>query len=102
MRAYAVTTHKHTHDHPHPHADKADPEEAAMNRVTRLAMFLETHFGDVELHMPEKPSGKENEHDADPDDIPGLLVNQDDAEAFVNLTDLVMLFVFVISFFEVD
>ncbi len=24
-------------------------------RIQRLAMFLEAHFGDVELHLPEEP-----------------------------------------------
>ena len=94
MIPMTVTTHSHSHshtpDHAHPHAD-VDGDAGPVTRIRRLAMFLEAHFGDVELHMPEKPLGKENEQDMNVDDVPGLLITQDDAEAFVNLVDLVRL-----------
>ena len=80
-----VTTHAHKHDDPHPHAD--DPEESTIVRIQRLAMFLEAHFGEVELHMPEQPSVSKEENDEE--DAPGLLIAVDEAEAFVNLTTMV-------------
>ena len=51
-------------------------------------MFLEAHFGDVELHMPD-------EAEADPDaegengSQPALLVRLDEADAVINLVTLV-------------
>ena len=84
---YLVTTHPHKHDEPHPHAD--DPEESTIVRIQRLAMFLEAHFGEVELHMPEQPPSADA--DGETDDAPGLLIAVDDAEAFVNLATMVCL-----------
>jgi len=54
-------------------------------------MFLEAHFGDVELHMPEdepteKPEGDEEDED---DREPSLLVELDEAVAKINLLSLV-------------
>lgn len=51
-------------------------------------MFLEAHFGEVELHMPdttedEAELGEEARHD------PSLLVQLDDADAQINLVTLV-------------
>ena len=79
--------HKHTHqpDHPHPHAD-ADEEDAARLRIQRLAWFLEAHFGDVELHMPEAQD--EAEHGEDEAE-PALLVTLDEADAVINLLSMV-------------
>lgn len=50
-------------------------------------MFLEAHFGEVELHMPDEPliAGE----DGVVEDAPGLLIALDDAEAFVNLATMV-------------
>lgn len=80
-----MTTHSHSHDEPHPHAD--DPDNSTIVRIQRLAMFLEAHFGEVELHMPEEPlvAGE----DGVAEDAPGLLIALDDAEAFVNLATMV-------------
>jgi hypothetical protein len=48
-------------------------------------MFLEAHFGEVELHMPEKePESGEDDHWD-----PNLLVVLDDAEAQISLVTLV-------------
>ncbi|KAL5523858.1 hypothetical protein ACEPAG_8031 [Sanghuangporus baumii] len=81
-----LTTHAHKHDEPHPHAD--DPEESTIVRIQRLAMFLEAHFGEVELHMPEQPPVAEE--DSSTNDAPGLLIEVDEAEAFVNLATMVV------------
>ena len=52
-------------------------------------MFLEAHFGEVELHMPEELPSPDG--DAAAEDAPGLLIAVDDAEAFVNLATMVRL-----------
>ncbi|KAF5348747.1 hypothetical protein D9758_006830 [Tetrapyrgos nigripes] len=84
-----VTNHPHSHSHSpikpdsHPHADEHDE----MKRVGKIAMFLEAHFGEIELHMPEENPAEdaeqgEEEHDA------SLLVRLDEADATVNLATL--------------
>ena len=86
-----VTTHPHAHSHSHapeqshPHAD-VDEENVASTRIRRLAMFLEAHFGEVELHMPEATA--EPEHGED-DHEPSLLVRLDEADAVINLLTMV-------------
>lgn len=60
-----------------------------MTRIKRLAWFLEAHFGEVELHMPEE-SQEELEQGED-DNEPSLLVRLDDAIAQINLVSLVRL-----------
>jgi len=56
-------------------------------RIQRLAMFLEAHFGEVELHMPEDTEeleqGEDQQHD------PSLVVRLDEADAMINLLTLV-------------
>ena len=49
-------------------------------------MFLEAHFGEVELHMPEATA--EPEHGED-DHEPSLLVRLDEADAVINLLTMV-------------
>jgi len=51
-------------------------------------MFLEAHFGEVELHMPD-PSEEEPESGEDDHREPSLLVVLDDAEAQISLVTLV-------------
>ena len=84
-----MTTHPHNHthspEHAHPHADIVG-ESAAVTRIQRLAWFLEAHFGDVELHMPEE--GDEAEPD-DEENQPLLLVTLDEADAVINLLSMV-------------
>jgi cleavage and polyadenylation specificity factor subunit 3 len=81
---FLVTTHPHSHSHPH-----ADPDgdAAEVIRIRRLALFLEAHFGEVELHMPdvseEEPEHGENDREA------SLLVRLDEADARINLLSLV-------------
>ncbi|TCD67440.1 endoribonuclease ysh1 [Steccherinum ochraceum] len=85
-----LTTHPHSHSHEpkhqHPHADIED-EAAAGIRIQRLAAFLEAHFGEVELHMPDGAEPIENEAGEDPPE-PALLVRLDEADATVNLITL--------------
>lgn len=61
-----------------------------MARIQRLVMFLEAHFGDVELHMPEaaEDDAEQGEDNAEP----SLLVSLDEAEAQINLVTMVCLF----------
>lgn len=77
-----VTTHAHSHAHPHADVDDAS---ATVTRIQRLGMFLEAHFGDVELHMPEEGAK------SDEDESPAFLVNIDDAEASIDLVSMVSL-----------
>lgn len=58
-------------------------------------MFLEAHFGEVELHMPDaddkmnqRGSGGEPENDHS-DEEPTLLVGMDEANAVINLISMV-------------
>lgn len=82
-----LTSHPHTHshspapEHPHPHAD-VDDESALVTRIRRLAMFLEAHFGEVELHMPAETDEHEQGEDAH---SPALLVRLDEADAVIDL-----------------
>lgn len=66
-------------------------------RIQRLAMFLEAHFGEVELHMPdpEPPTAAHEPHDGEEDGedasgrAPALLVRLDEADAVINLLTMV-------------
>ena len=78
-------THAHAPDHPHPHAD-VDEKHGAVTRIHHLAMFLEAHFGEVELHMPEMTPEHEQ---AEGDQEPSLLVRLDEADAVINLLTMV-------------
>lgn len=84
-----MTSHSHSHAHPpphsHPHTDK-EGEDAEKTRIKRLAMFLEAHFGEVELHMPEEAAEPELGEDSHE---PSLLVQLDEADALVNLVSMV-------------
>ncbi|KAI0779663.1 beta-lactamase-like protein [Fomes fomentarius] len=83
-----LTTHPHTHvpEHQHPHADV--PEEAAeRTRIQRLAWFLEAHFGEVELHMPDEADAIPLEQGEDALG-PSLLVTLDEADAVINLVTM--------------
>jgi len=52
-----LTTNAHSHSHSHPHAD-SEHKSSSVTRIQRLAMFLEAHFGDVELHEPTEDGGE--------------------------------------------
>lgn len=77
--------HSHAGEYNHPHADG---ESSSGMRISRLANFLEAHFGDIELHMPDvidegNPEKREDE------DGPSFLVRLDEADARINLLTLV-------------
>ena len=80
-----VTTNAKSHSHSHPHADFED-ESSSVTRIQRLGMFLEAHFGDVELHMPEinpdEPAEDGNEA--------SFWVRLDDAHAQISLISMVI------------
>jgi cleavage and polyadenylation specificity factor subunit 3 len=78
-----VTTQPHSHSHPH--ADLHD-ETSDVVRIQRLAMFLEAHFGEVELHMPEETMEPEQGEDSTE---PSLLVRLDEAYASISLVSMV-------------
>jgi cleavage and polyadenylation specificity factor subunit 3 len=61
-----------------------------MTRIQRLVMFLEAHFGDVELHMPEEVDGDPEQ--GEDNNEPSLLVSLDEADARINLISMVRLF----------
>ena len=60
-----------------------------MLRIQRLAMFLEAHFGEVELHMPDEEDTQELEQGEDDQHDPSLIVRMDEADASINLLTLV-------------
>ncbi|KIK67458.1 hypothetical protein GYMLUDRAFT_37588 [Collybiopsis luxurians FD-317 M1] len=75
--------HSHTHTHKHPHAEK---EFDQLTRNQSLARFLEAHFGEVELHIPDEMD--ESEQGEDEHDVPSLFVQLDEADATINLVTL--------------
>jgi len=79
-----VTSTLHVHGHDHPHADS----ESDLERVQRLAMFLESHFGEVHMNVPEP--GKDN-GDGQDEGAPELvlLIRLDEADALVHLGSMV-------------
>ncbi|KAF9010685.1 beta-lactamase-like protein [Cyathus striatus] len=85
-----LTSHQHSHSHSkshsHPHADHEDP--SSVTRIQRIAMFLEAHFGEVELHMPDEEELQDLEHGEEHDHEPSLLVRLDEADARINLLSL--------------
>ena len=80
-----MTTNAHPHSHCHPHADSED-EPSSVTRIQRLGMFLEAHFGDVELHMPEINSDEPAEDGSEPT----FWVRLDDAHAQIGLISMVI------------
>ncbi|KAG6877278.1 endoribonuclease ysh1 [Termitomyces sp. T32_za158] len=84
-----LTTQPHSHSHPHSHVHPhADVEDASpFLRIQRLVMFLEAHFGKVELHMPDAADDAEQEQGEESHD-PWLIVRLDEADAQINLLTL--------------
>lgn len=50
-------------------------------------MFLDAHFGDVELHMPEE--AEDDAEQGEDNHQPSLLVRLDEADARINLVTMV-------------
>ena len=76
--------HNHAHEHIHPHAES----ENDLQRVQRLAMFLESHFGEVHMNVPEPEKGGEDGQDEEVPE-PVLLIRLDEADALVHLKSMV-------------
>ena len=68
----------------HPHAES----ERDLERVQRLAMFLESHFGEVHMSVPEPEKGQEEGQDGEAPE-PVLLIRLDEADALVHLRSMV-------------
>ena len=83
---FSVTsnTHNHVHEHTHPHTDS----ENDLERVQRLAMFLESHFGEVHMSVPEPEKGHEQGQNEEAPE-PVLLIRLDEADALVHLRSMV-------------
>jgi len=58
-----------------------------MTRIRRLVMFLQAHFGNVELHIPEEIEGDPEQ--GEDSNEPSLLVSLDEADARINLISMV-------------
>lgn len=86
LTSVSVTSsaHNHVHEHTHPHADS----ESDLERVRRLAVFLESHFGEVHMSVPQPGKG----HEEGQDEVvpePVLLIRLDEADALVHLKSMV-------------
>ncbi|KIK44794.1 hypothetical protein CY34DRAFT_802370 [Suillus luteus UH-Slu-Lm8-n1] len=82
-----LTSQQHSHTH-HPHSDHHEGDQS-ITRIQRIAWFLDAHFGDVELHMPEE--GGEQDQDQSEKSEPALIVRMDDSgesDAYINLVTL--------------
>jgi len=76
-------THSHVHEHTHPHVDS----ENDLERVQRLAMFLESHFGEVDMRVPKPEKGhEEGQNEEVPESV--LLIRLDEADALVHLRSM--------------
>ncbi|KAG6856292.1 endoribonuclease ysh1 [Tephrocybe sp. NHM501043] len=78
-------SHSHAHTHTHPHADGGE-DTSPFIRIQRLVMFLEAHFGKVELHMSD--SGDNETEQGEECHDPWLIVRLDEADAQINLLTL--------------
>lgn len=83
-----LTTQPHSHSHSHPHADP-EGDAAGVIRIRRLALFLEAHFGEVELHVPDDPE-EEPEQGENDREASLLVVRLDEAIAQIDLLSLVV------------
>ncbi|KAG1777751.1 beta-lactamase-like protein [Suillus placidus] len=82
-------TQQHSHTH-HPHSDHHEGDQS-ITRIQRIAWFLDAHFGDVELHMPEVGGEGDQDQDQGEKSEPALIVRMDDSgesDAHINLVTL--------------
>jgi len=93
--ARLVTTQPCTHVHPH--ADSKN--ESSYMRIQVLAEFLENHFGEVELHMPDEAGEDQHEQDEESNRDPALILRVDEADAYINLVTLVSYHFFYVAGF---
>lgn len=64
-----------------------DFESAKYKRFGRLAKFLEAHFSDVELHMPDVNVNPEDMEQGE-DNEPSFFVHLDNDDARINLVSM--------------
>lgn len=84
-----LTSQQHSHTH-HPHSDHHEGDQS-ITRIQRIAWFLDAHFGDVELHMPEEGGEQDQDQDQSEKSQPALIVRMDDSgesDAYINLVTL--------------
>jgi cleavage and polyadenylation specificity factor subunit 3 len=84
-----LTSQQHSHTH-HPHSDHHEGDQS-ITRIQRIAWFLDAHFGDVELHMPEVGGEQDQDQEQGDKSEPALIVRMDDsgeADAHINLVTL--------------
>ncbi|KAG1752915.1 beta-lactamase-like protein [Suillus lakei] len=86
-----LTSQQHSHSHTHhPHSDHHEGDQS-ITRIQRIAWFLDAHFGDVELHMPEVGGEQDPEQEQGEKSESALIVRMDDsgeADAHINLVTL--------------
>lgn len=83
--AFTVTTSPHSHSH----ADDDDEERMQQSRYLRLASFLESHFGEAEIYLPDADNKDTRDFSEEERDDPAIIVKVDELVARVNLVDLV-------------
>ena len=83
FRLVTSNAHTHLHEQVHPHADL----DTDLERIQRLAMFLESHFGEVHMTVPEPEKGDESHDEEGPEYV--LSIRLDEAEALVHLRSMV-------------
>lgn len=84
-----LTSQQHSHTH-HPHSDHHEGDQS-ITRIQRIAWFLDAHFGDVELHMPEEGGEQDQDQDQSEKSESALIVRMDDSgesDAYINLVTL--------------
>lgn len=74
----------HAHEHAHPHADAPEDEWEPL-RARRIAHFLEAHFGDVELFLPDADEDNKLPAAGAPSGEAYLIVRLDEAEAQIHV-----------------
>ena len=83
FRLVTSNGHTHLHEQVHPHADL----DTDLERIQRLAMFLESHFGEVHMTVPEPEKGDESHDEEGPEYV--LSIRLDEADALVHLRSMV-------------
>jgi hypothetical protein len=78
-----------TSPHSHSHADDDDEERKEQSRYLRLASFLESHFGEAEIYLPDPDNKDTKDLSEEERDGPAIIVKVDELVARVNLDDLV-------------
>jgi cleavage and polyadenylation specificity factor subunit 3 len=89
-----------TSPHSHSHADDGDDERMQQSRYLRLASFLESHFGEAEIYLPDSDNKDTKDLSEEERDDPAIIVKVDELVARVNLVDLVWATIFSLQMFD--